>query len=54
MTRLFQSVEDTMAQKAENIPAWAAIKWKGNKRGLDEFKAFIKDKLLPILGIASQ
>jgi len=43
-----------MAQKAENIPTWAAIKWKGNKRGLDEFKAFIKDKLLPILGIKSE
>lgn len=43
-----------MAQRKEKIPTWAARKWKENTRGFDEFKAFIKDKLLPILGIKSE
>ena len=40
--------------KKEKIPTWVAMKWKGNTRGFDEFKAFIKGKLLPILGIKSE
>ena len=43
-----------MAPKKEKIPTWVAMKWKGNTRGFDEFKAFIKGKLLPILGIKSE